>query len=360
MNLKTDILMFVEDPGAANMVLDLPSLLANQGCKVVLLAMSHAARYLKARHATFSVIPEDAGAIELLTAYDPCLIVVGTSENPDSLSFELIHSARRKSIMTFGLVDMSCNADLRFRGRGDQALNHAPDRLIVPDNITRDAFVHLGYPVKNISNLGNPQYDKAWRRRDELEQLGASRQRERPCWVFVAEGFDQLNPAASLRSSDYSLFGRGKTDWRTGIVLEEILDGIAELSPRPEIIVRPHPKSSSRDFQPWESEIIIDDIVDPMESVWRADAVLGMSSMLLLESAILGRPVLSVLPRRHEREWLGPLASLQVASVYDRDDLRLALVGLLTGCCPSAPPESWATPNAAKRIASYLVSMTRK
>ncbi len=357
---QTDVLIFVEDPGAANMAMDLPGILTESGCQVTLLATNHAVDYLDARHVAFQPVLCGIDAGRVLEGYAPKLLAVGTSENQDSIGLDLIDEARVRNIPVIAMVDMACNAERRFRGRGNQALAHAPDRLVVPDTTTRNVFVALGFPEEHIALLGHPQYDKAWRRRHELEQVSARARRERPRWVFVAEGFDQLHPEASRRTPEYTLSGRGDTDWRTGIVLEEILDSIAGISPRPDIVVRLHPKLAKEDFSQWANEVSLDDSTDPLACVWEADAVLGMTSMLLLEAAILGRPTLSILPRQAERDWLGPLVSGHVASVYDRASLDAALFHLSLGDVPGVPPERWVRPNAAQRISDHLLSMIRQ
>jgi hypothetical protein len=359
MKNNLDILIFVEDPGAANMAMDLPDLLNSQGCRTQLLAMNHAVLYLRVRQVKFSTIAADMDAGVLLDSCNPRLLVIGTSENPDSIGLDLIDQARLRNIPSIALVDMACNAERRFRGRGFQALNHPPDQLIVPDTTTKDSFLRLGYPNENILNFGNPQYDRAWRCRRELEGAGRSKfeHRKRPRWVFVAEGFDLLNPGASLRSPEYTLLGRGDTDWRTGIVLEEILDQVANLHISPEIVVRLHPKSIKEDFSQWADEVSFDDSINPLLCVWEADVVLGMTSMLLLEAAILGRPVLSILPRESEKAWLGPLLAGHVACVCDRNSIARALSQLSLGAAFGFAPESWAKPNAAKNISDYMLSV---
>ena len=357
MTSGADILLFVEDPGAANMVLDLPAAIAARGHRAILLAAGHAIQYLSNREVTFRTVPTDVDAEVLLDEVRPSAVVTGTSENPDSLGLGLNDAARRRRIPSVGLVDMSCNADLRFRGRTSRALAHAPDFIVVPDTTTFDAFVKLEFLRENIALLGHPQYDRVWRRRREFEAGTSRESRSQPKWVFVAEGHDLLAPAASLRSAGYSLHGRGGTAWRTGIVLEEILDAIAQLSTRPEIIVRLHPKLVREDFAEWANEVSFDDAADPFPCLWQADAVLGMSSMLLLEAAILGRPVLAVLPRPEEREWLGPLASGDVPSVIGRVALRQKLKKLALGDRGYIDLETWSRPGATDRIVDHLISL---
>ena len=358
---QVDVLIFVEDPGAANMAMDLPEILDGQGCGVVLLAASHAISYLRARHIAFKEVSGNVGAGALLDKYSPKLIIVGTSENSESIGLDLIDEAQVRNMLSIALVDMACNAGRRFKGRGSEVFEHTPDRLIVPDAVTRDAFLSIGFPNERILQFGNPQYDRAWSRRNEFESSQTKREaRERPRWLFIAEGFDQLNLEANWRTPEYTLSGRGDTDWRTGIVLEELLDGAAMLPVIPEIIVRLHPKSKKEEFSQWYEEISFDNSTDPYTSVWEADVVIGMTSMLLLEAAILGRPVLSILPRQSEKAWLGPLMSNQLESVFDRGSLVNALFQMSLGMLQGESPKCWARPNAAKNISNYILYIIKQ
>ena len=354
----TSILLFVEDPGGANMAIDLPQVIMDQGHRMALMASGHAIRYLEDRGVTCQSIPDGMDANALLDKFESDIVVTATSENPDSFGLTLVDAANHRGIPSVGLIDMSCNAGLRFRGRSDSALAHAPDHLIVPDATTRNAFLALGFPSERLAVLGHPQYDRVWRRRMKLETGPPRTPQAHPRWVFVAEGYDLLNRSASFCMPEYTLHGRGDTDWRTGIVLEEVLDAAGRYSPRPEIVVRLHPKNSRKDFTRWTAEISLDDACDPFPGLWNADIVLGMTSMLLVEAAILGRPVLAVLPRAEERAWLGPLANDNIPSVTHREALLAWLDGFNSGNRHRICPECWTEPGATKRIADYLLRLS--
>jgi hypothetical protein len=152
----------------------------------------------------------------------------------------------------------------------------------------------------------------------------------RPVWLFLAEGIDQLNPAVSFRDSDYTMFGRGGGDFRSVIILEEILDAAAQLNPRPWVVLRLHPKNREEDFLSLTPELgMISREGDPLPLVWAADLVLGMTTMLLVETYLLGRPHLSILPRSSERTWLYTLEQGLTKTVCSRVDL---LEILLSDC----------------------------
>jgi hypothetical protein len=183
--------------------------------------------------------------------------------------------------------------------------------------VCKTVFVDLGFPAENVRICGHPHFDVVRKKRLDLTQTNRIelRQRvfpnaptEKPIWLFLAEGIDLLNPALSFRSSEYTLIGRQNTDFRACIVLEELLDVSSRMYPQPWLALRPHPKSDLTDFTSVIPELgAIQRGGDPLEAVWAADMVIGMTTMLLLETALLQRPHFSILPRESESSWLATL-----------------------------------------------------
>ena len=83
-----------------------------------------------------------------------------------------------------------------------------------------------------------------------------------------------------------------------------------------------------KQFKSWQNEITFDNYKDPLESVWKADFVLGMSSNLLIEAIFLGKNVLSILPRYEEKEWMSELKNGLIPTVFDRKELVNKLINL--------------------------------
>lgn len=333
------ILVFVEDPGAANFLADLPRELQRRGLPALLVADGAARDYLDARGVRSEGIPSDAGG--WVRKVRPRAVVVGTSENLDSTAFTLVDACRQEGIPSVGAVDALPNAAHRFRGRTNDPLAHAPDQLLVPDAATERAFAALGYPPGRIRVCGHPQYDAVRAARQVLDGIGrtvlrsqhySSAPADRPVLLFLAEVSTGLTPRAYERSPAYTLHGRGGSDRRTDIVLEELLEAVGGLRPRPWLAVRMHPKNTPADFRAYRAEV--DQMLaggPGLGSVHAADAVVGMTSMLLLEAALLGRPTLAVVPREEERGWLPTLAMGITPCATTRDALRATLPGLLAG-----------------------------
>jgi hypothetical protein len=335
MTIDTDILIFVEDPGAANCVTGVPSALEDLGINVSLFATGTAVGYLDQQGIAFTELPEDSNAGAILDEASPKLVLIGTSENPDTFGLQLVTPAEERGIPTIGIVDGPANPQHRFRGRGDTPFHHAPDFLIVPTDPLKKSFVELGCPEENIFIGGHPYYDAIREKRGALREIGRATLRkkilpeapdERPLIVFAAEISDGLDPSQFQRSADYTLQGRGDSDLRTNIVLEELLDSLTNLNPKPYMVLRLHPKNTRQEYSVYASEIDhISDGGGPLDICFAADLVVGMTSILLVEAAILGRPTLSVIPREAEKNWLDSIGLGLTNVATSRDELHQSI-----------------------------------
>lgn len=327
------ILLYADDPGAANYLAPLPPTLEVSGLRSRFVINPALSSYAADRNMACVTRSPTTEPEDLLS--DVRLLVVGTSENPSCFGHRLTDAARRLGTPSLGVVDMEVNAARRFRGLSEDPLHHAPDFLAVTDKGSRDAFVGLGFPSDRIAVCGHPHYDRVRLRRAGFEAQDREALRRslfpeappgRPIWMFLAEGVDQLNPSVSFRTDDYTLHGRGDTDFRAAIVLEEILDAAAALSPRPWIVLRLHPKNRLEEFDVCRAEVdAVSSGGDPLPMVWVADLVIGMTTMLLLEAYLLGQRHLAVLPRASEKSWLATLANGSTPFVCTRADLALCL-----------------------------------
>lgn len=356
-----DIVIFVEDPGAANYVAVLPPVLAAKGLNVALVAAGTAEGYLR-EHGTKTVSARPFGSAEsIMEAYQPRMVVVGTSENTDTLGLGLVDAARRVSLPSLGVVDCGSNAEHRFHREGDP-LSGAPDWLAVPDEGTRTAFVALGFRGDRVAVCGHPHYDYVLMRGQEMaaEDVSALRSRvfpqagKRRIVIFSAEVSTGLHPAQYRRSAEYTLLGRGTSDGRTEIVMEEFLDAAAAISPRPYLVLRLHPKNGRHDFPEHQKEFdLVSHGGSPLDLLAGADLVVGMTTMLLFEAALLQRATLAVVPRPYEVRWQPDALTGITEVVTTRAALRTALPRLLSdGRGPAVSPPVPA--GAAARLASLV------
>ncbi len=308
------VLAFVEDPGAANGVVGLADALAKHDLELVVVATGAAAPFLRDKGVAFEAPPEGANAADaLLDRASPRAVLVGTSENPDTLGLALVDRTRARGIATAGFVDASTNSSYRFRGTTTDPLAHCPDLVLVPDTFTRAAFLELGLAADRIVVTGHPHYDKVLDAREALEREGQDVVRRRAfpdappgkrIVMFAAEVNTGFEPEQYQRTSEYTLHGRGTLHGRTHVVLEELVDAVKSLSDV-HLVLRLHPKNTRAELEPLASEM---DAVSSgglsLEAAFAADLVTGMTTTLLVEAALLGRPTLSIVPRPREKEWL--------------------------------------------------------
>lgn len=335
-----DVLIFVEDPGAANFAAPVHVALQNSGKVSVILSTGTALKCLSDRSIKSTEIRASDSAERILDDLAPQILLIGTSENPDSMGFKLRETARLKKIPTVGVIDAAMNAGYRFRGRSHSAFAHAPDWLIVADEWTKKLFVDLGYQAEKIAVCGNPHFDYVMDVAARLSQAGSASLRNRilpgigkdqKAVVFVAEGAARLRRLAPVAPSHgYTLRGWGSSQGRTEIILEEFLTVVQFLSPRPYLIMRPHPKDGPDDYQDYLRHFDrVDSTSSPLELVYNADLIVGATSMLLQEAAIMGRPVLAIIPKIEEKNYLLGVRTGVIPVATTRDELEKFLCQLL-------------------------------
>jgi len=357
------IVLFAEDPGAANCIAPVAEALAQSGTPTVLWASGHALATLRGRGLAVQELTRAAQAIGAWAVAPPRWLLVGTSENLDSPAFELTAAARARGIATAAIIDAAANAAHRFRGRDQFALRHAPEWLLVPDAVTADEFVRLGHAPARVIEVGHPHFDYLRAARARLESLGRDALRARCVpqagarfvLVFVSEISTGLDPQQYRRSRDYTLHGRGDAEGRTGIVVEELVDAVAHLAgsgvARPWMVLRRHPKEAPEALAALAGAFDQQSAGgEPLELLYAADLVVGMTTMALAEAHLSGVPTLSVLPRDAERDWLPMIRSGAIDSAVDREELRRKLRERL-----QAPPARGQAPRVAVRSSTRRI-----
>lgn len=303
-------LLFAEDAGAAAFVAAVAAALRGRGFGARLVATATAAERLKGWGVECDLLRKSDTANQLLADCD--VLATGTAINPYSMGLYLIDVAKWRKIPSIGLVDSHQHIGGRFRGDTDNPLAHAPDWILVPDMTAADNAARYGFNMEHTIVCGHPSFDRIRDRRAKLDVLGRAELRgkllpdagTRKVLVFAAEPSVNVYGGAYTRSSDYTLQGRPESMYRTAIVLDELLRFLSSLSEDIYTILRPHPASTDEelaDFYGAFDMVARDD--DIYDLLYAADITVGMSSILLLEAVLLGRPTFSILPRRSERAW---------------------------------------------------------
>jgi len=359
------ILIYVEDPGAALYLRGLPGALADAGFKPVVVSTDHARGTMAGARDLPPGPRGDDMAIALLAEVQPGVLVVGTSEDPDSFAFRLASMARGQGLPVIGAVDSAANADRRFAGRTVSPLAHAPDALLVPDPASARAFAALGFPASAIHVTGHPRIDEVRamrakaddRAREDLRRhLFPAAPPDHRIAIFVSELSVGLGGTAPFsRSPAYTLAGTSGSDRRSDIVAEEAVRALNRLD-RIWTVLRLHPKQVA--LGETASTVAFDQVSQSepaLDLCLAADLVCGMTSVLLVEAAALGVPVLSIVPKAAERAWLGD-AGEAIPSVSTRAALEAWLAGPWTPAALDLPPPG----TALNRMVAAIGRLTRK
>jgi len=296
---------------------------------------------LTGRGIAFESVRTPESGRRLLAETAPRVVVVGTSENPHTHAFTLLEEARSGGAASVGIVDARMNADRRFRGASRDPLRYAPDWLLVPDIPTSRAFVGLGYPERRVIVCGHPHYDHVRGVRASLAEQGREVLRRRVfpgvgsrrVVVFATEGSIRVAGPADLDA--YTLRGAGSSAGRSEIVLEEFLRAVGTLEGRPYLALRLHPKDTAEDYQPYLGSFdMVSSGSSPLELLYAADLVVGLTSMLLVEACLLERPALSIVPREAEKAWLVTVEMGVTPCVTTRSETTPAISAILCGARP--------------------------
>ena len=324
---KINWLLFLEDPGAVTFLYKTFDLFTEYNINLIVLATGQAISILNKKNIFFQELDNNIDADTYLTNFKINVLLIGTSENLNSFSFELIQSARKSKIPTIAFVDGAGSSNERFKGVTDNSLFWAPDWLVVPDKTTANLYTKLGFESSRIKILRHPHYDHILSLKKRWSMCDFENQRKK--WIpnagnkkvitFISEISDGLNPELYKRTDSYTLMGNPVHNGRTEIVLDEILLSLKEIDPKPYLILRLHPKQQLEDLKYYLNLFdFVSKDEDSLEIVNLSDLVIGMTSSLLSEAFYLGKSVLSVIPNPIEKIYLGDLAEL-IPCAFTRD-----------------------------------------
>jgi hypothetical protein len=228
-----------------------------------------------------------------------------------------------------------------------------PDWLIVAEEKIKKAYERLGVPADRIHKVGYMHVDYIVVVRAELDRRGRASVRaeilpdeasDRFVIVFVAEQFSGIDLVRSYQE-------------RIFLALEAVLAACSSLTPRPYVVVRLHPKNQRNDLARYADRIdFVSHGGDGLLVVYSGDMVIGSTSTLLFEAALLGRPTVSFLPHAGDHENLPSITSGVTCVVLDIDNLRQEIAEIVTGKWQApAWPRDWQV-GARERLADYLQS----
>jgi hypothetical protein len=367
MTVPAPVFVYVEDPGAANFVAEVVEALAAKSIPVSLFAGGTALAHLASLGV--SAVPYDRtrSASANLGAAEPRLVLVGTAEDPDTPGLALIDAARDRNIASMAVVDGPMHAAARFRGRTGRPTGHCPDVIVVADEATRLEFCSLGFAPDSVLALGHPQFDRIRKIRAKLDAEGRAAVRARSFGdaagtrkiaLFLSELSDGMEPQQYMHGPHWTLAGRGTSKWRTDIAIEEFLDATAQAGLYR--VLRLHPKNARDAFARYEGEF--DAILSggvAFEHIHASDIVVGVTTFLLVEAALLERPTVSILPDPSQRHWLPSAVCGPTRVVTDRAQIPATIDAALAQSADRSALKACFPSGAASRVADVAENYKR-
>ena len=296
------ICIIARQPGSAHAFTPIINALRQRGIASVQAGFADAVRAWEDEGVEAVEIASFAEWAQLSNEVLPCIVLTGTSLNAeeDALFWRW---AEQNAVSSIAFVDHWSNYPQRFSsGREDgEPFDLMPDRIAVIDEIAKNGLTRVGCPAQKIVITGHPAFDRLAERYGPINQ--ALRDRLLPdghafLFVFVSE------PLTQVYGPDPRSNSLGYTEATVLKTLLTCLERWGRQKNQPvTLLVKPHPvESKERYLTDLVSASSAYDYLDVKifsnsnryELISACDAVFGMTSMLLFEAAVIGRPVFSL------------------------------------------------------------------
>ena len=235
-------------------------------------------------------------------------VVTGLSDRDDRTPQALWRAAAVCGAKCVALADDTTIAtkhakkDLMERFRDRDGREIFPDLLCVVDKKSRDAIVAAGIPEQTVRVIGNLHLRRFCqlahsidRHRIEAVRREWNATDESTIVLYASEPITQMQKHGKQRDHDElrllsELIDRVRTNR---------LEDAVPCDGNTIVVVRPHPRDEVAKFKPYLSDdaprTIISRVGSSAEAILAADAVVGITSMLLVEAAALDRPSVSLI-----------------------------------------------------------------
>jgi hypothetical protein len=304
---KKRILCFAREAGGAEALAPVIKRL-NHSYNVLLLAKDYAMPVFQRHnleHETYSTHSHET-LVTLIRDYwrgiMPDVVLTSATSLPwnDMTERLLWRWAHEHSIPSIGVIDQWQNYGLRFSGcNSDEHLTYLPTRITTLDDRARQEMIKEGIPEELIAVTGQPALDVLFEERKAFtpsdrkvvrEKIGV--EQDSLLVVFVSEALKR-DFADSL----------GYTEKSTLEFLMRTLSAIVEeIDIKLHLVVKLHPQNTPLDFAGLDFSqtrlkfpiSMIRQEIRPRPLALASDLVVGMTSVLLVESILLGLPTISI------------------------------------------------------------------
>lgn len=311
------ILLFSHDPGGANTVIPLISPLRERGYRVLLYGDGTALeRYRRAGFEGLSLIERTgettSETIEVfLREEHPDFLITATSAEDFSEKY-LWQAAESLGLPSFAILDQWLNYGIRFSPWGLLNISKyvvapehpfVPYRLIVMDDYAQDEIVKAQImPREHILPLGQPYFERLLQRVEELPNMASLRSE-----MGLPDDTYVITFVSEPVSQDYAVESGESGYWgfTEQTIFSSFLSALEQATLRSgitvHVVIKLHPREPANNYDAAikiKSPLITittDQVSDPLHLIHVSDLVCGMSSMMLIEAALINKPIISIM-----------------------------------------------------------------
>ncbi len=314
------ILFFAEDPGAANYLSALYTILKNDFV-IHFFAINTAYDFLIQQGYNIKKYEKDK-----IKNLDIDLFLFGTTSAKEKKWEVIFKFLKKKNVRTIGAIDAIISSDFRFLDE-----NLLPDYIIVPDKEILDEYRPKLLNCKFILS-GHLQWEEILKNREKLHskrkkfqnKYFSNLEKDSKKIFFISEP----PPPIENKYFPENFVGNGDTNERTNICFQEIKKVLDKLNISYHLIYKLHPKDDLNNYKKFKS-MVYEFVLDTSENFGRmiaSDLVIGMTSNLLFQSFLLGIPTISVSLSSREKNLIPCIIRDQLTSVSNSKQLENEMI----------------------------------
>ena len=290
------ILCFSCEPGGAEVLIPVIRLLhADRAYRVIVLSYGlGATRFAGKGIECIEIGPVAKDDLYLIEQYRPDLIISSATSLPerDMSEKHLWHNARRQGVPTLAFIDQWQNYAPRFSGATPQErLAYLPDYINCIDDLGEAEMLREGFQPHLLTKFGHPYLSGL-----EKSSAAVDAARIKADLGFLPGQNVPLFVSEAIR--EHYGRDRGYDQYDAFRLFLELCLADGDTA----VLVKVHPKDCVSGYQRVAAGYgtlkasFVSDALSPAESLAVADRVYGMTSIMLIEAYVLGKPVVSIQP----------------------------------------------------------------
>lgn len=293
------IVFFTSEPGGAAILIPVIRLLEQQNkYKTIVTGYGFGlSRFLQNGVKCIEINKISRNDMEIFDRYNPDLIITSATSLPgfDMSEKYLWHNARAAGVKTLAFLDQWQNYTQRFSGPSDdEKLKYLPDFINCIDSTARKEMVSEGFNDDILFTMGHPYLTGL---RDSYNNISFEEIKKKLNLGIINPEKTLLFVSEAIREHYGS--ARGYDQYQ---VLDYFLLNVRRSAPDALVLVKLHPKDEIKNFDEITSKfndinlIYCHNELSSLESIYIADRIFGMTSIMLIEGFILGKAVVSLQP----------------------------------------------------------------